>query len=184
MTDKHLNMEELERGLLEIRNSPLNGGRLLLISCRPSVEERELLQRGQLDVTEGLVGDNWRTRGSQMDPPRQPNPETQLTLMNARVADLVAGTQDRWSLAGDQLFADLNLGRENLPVGTRLALGSALIEVTAEPHKGCKKFVKRFGMDAMVFVNSEEGQKLCLRGINAKVVESGVIHVGDTLSIA
>ena len=74
MTDKHLNMEELERGLLEIRNSPLNGGRLLLISCRPSVEERELLQRGQLDVTEGLVGDNWRTRGSQMDPPRQPNP--------------------------------------------------------------------------------------------------------------
>lgn len=119
-----------------------------------------------------------------MDPPRQPNLETQLTLMNARVADLVAGTKDRWSLAGDQLFVDLNLGRDNLPVGTRLALGSALIEVTSEPHTGCKKFVERFGMDAMVFVNSEEGQKLCLRGINAKVVESGVIHVGDTLSIA
>lgn len=182
MEPRHLTMEELTAGLPEIRQSPADGGRLQMISRRPDIGARDLLEEGELDLAEGLVGDNWRTRGQSQSPPREPNPEAQLTLMNARVAQLVSGDRERWPLAGDQLYVDLDIGLDNLPAGTRLRLGTALIEVTAEPHTGCKKFVERFGMDAMSFVNSPEGKKLCLRGINARVIEPGAIHVGDALT--
>jgi MOSC domain-containing protein YiiM len=99
--------------------------------------------------------------------------------MNARVIDLVAREKDRWSLAGDQLFIDLDVSAENLPPGTRLALGSAVIEVTNQPHTGCKKFAARFGLDALKFVNSPVGRQLQLRGVNARVRQAGVIRIGD-----
>src|SRR5207247_88617 len=131
------------------------------------------------DLREGLVEDNWRTRGSSRTVDGSSHPEMQLNLMNARVIALVAQERERWPLAGDQLYLDLDLSSENLPPGTRLALGSAVIEVTAEPHTGCQKFVARFGREAMQFVNSPVGRQLNLRGINAKVVQPGVIRVGD-----
>lgn len=182
MEVRHLTMDELNAGLEEIRRSPADGGILQVIMRRPAIGERELLEEGQLDLVTGLVGDNWRTRGELATPKRVPNPEAQLTLMNSRVAQLVSGSRNRWHLAGDQLYVDLDLGLENLPAGTRLAIGSALIEVTAEPHTGCKKFVERFGMDAMTFVNTPEGKKLCLRGINTRVIEAGTIRLGDTVT--
>jgi MOSC domain-containing protein YiiM len=89
--------------------------------------------------------------------------------------------QDHWQLAGDQLFIDLDLSEENLPPGTQLAMGTAVIEVTAEPHTGCGKFIARFGVDAVKFVNSPIGQRLRLRGVNARVVRSGRIRVGDSI---
>jgi hypothetical protein len=107
------------------------------------------------------------------------HPEMQLNIMNARVTALVARQRDGWQLAGDQLYIDLDLSDENLPAGTQLALGSAVIEVTPQPHSGCNKFVSRFGIDAMKFVNSAAGKELHLRGINAKVVHPGLIRVGD-----
>ena len=182
MDAKHLTMDELNAGLEQIRQSPADGGLVQLIVRRPGIGERELLEEGHLDLVTGLVGDNWMTRGQLATPQRTANPDGQLTLMNARVAQLVAGSRARWPLAGDQLYLDLDLSLANLPAGTRLAIGSALIEVTAEPHTGCKKFVERFGMEAMNFVNSPEGKKLCLRGINTKVVEAGTIHVGDRVA--
>ena len=176
---RHLTMEELEAGLDEIRQSPKDEGVLALIVRRPQIDGREVLEEGELDLAEGLVGDNWRTRGSSRTPARSPHPDTQLNIMNSRVIALVAQDRDRWQLAGDQLFVDLDLSAENLPPGTRLALGSAVIEVTDQPHTGCKKFVARFGLDAMTFVNSPLGKQLNLRGINAKVAQPGVIRVGD-----
>jgi MOSC domain-containing protein YiiM len=146
---------------------------------RPAKGQREVLEEGRLDLVEGLVGDNWRTRGELATPKRLPNPDTQLTLMNARAAQLIAGSRERWALAGDQLYVDLDLSQANLPAGTRLAIGTALVEVTAEPHTGCKQFVGHFGMEAMLFVNSPEGRALCLRGINTRVVQAGVVRVGD-----
>jgi len=101
--------------------------------------------------------------------------------MNSRVIALVAQHPDRWHLAGDQLFVDMDLSKENLPVGTRLSIGAAIIEITAPPHTGCKKFVTRFGLDAMLFVNSGLGQELCLRGICAKVVQAGIIRPQDSV---
>ena len=121
------------------------------------------------------------TRGSSRTVDGSAHPDMQLNIMNARVVALVAQAQERWPLAGDQLFIDMDLSAENLPAGTRLALGSAVIEVTAEPHNGCKKFVARFGLEAMKFVNSEVGRELHLRGINAKVVQPGVIRVGQAV---
>jgi hypothetical protein len=176
---KHLTMAELEAGLDEIRHSPKDEGVLEMIVRRPRTDEREVLEEGELDLIEGLVGDNWRTRGSAGTADGSAHPDMQLNVMNSRVIALLAQKKERWPLAGDQLFIDLDLSVENLPPGTRLAIGSAVIEVTAQPHTGCKKFVARFGPDATKFVNSPARKHLHLRGINAKVIQPGVVRVGD-----
>jgi MOSC domain len=175
----HLTLEQMEAGLESIRQSPKDTGTLKLIVRRPQTETREVLEEAQLDPGNGLVGDNWKARGSRSTPDGSANPEMQLNLMNARVIELLAPEQDRWALAGDQLFVDFDLSESNVPPGTRLAIGSAVIEVTAPPHLGCKKFSARYGPDAVKFVNSPEGKQLHLRGINAKVVQVGTIHPGD-----
>lgn len=178
---KHLTIAELEEGLDKIRQSPKQNGTLALLVRRPQTETREILEEGELSLTEGLVGDNWKTRGIGSSPNWSPNIETQLTVMNARAIAHIAQDKDRWHLAGDQLFVDFDISEDNLPTGTKLSIGSAMIEVTAEPHNGCKKFVSRFGLDAMHFVNSPVGKQLHLRGINAKVVQPGIIRVGDVV---
>jgi MOSC domain-containing protein YiiM len=175
--DRYFTTDELEARLPRLHEAPTDRGRVELVVRRPQEGERELLDEGELDLVGGLVGDRWGhgRRG------RPRNPETQLTLMSARAADLVAGTRDRWPLAGDQLYVDFDISKANLPVGTRLAVGTAVLEVTPPPHTGCKKFVERFGMDAMLFVNSPDGRALRLRGMNARVVEPGVVRPGDEI---
>jgi MOSC domain-containing protein YiiM len=177
----HLTAAELEAGLADIRESPKDAGVLRMIVRRPRTEERETLHEAELDLVDGLVGDNWRTRGNPDTPDGAAHPDTQLNVMNARVIALVAQTPERWPLAGDQLFVDLDLSEDNLPPGSRLAIGSAVIEVTAEPHTGCRKFRARFGLDAMRFVNSAVGKQLHMRGINARVVKPGKIKMGDVV---
>jgi hypothetical protein len=181
-TITHLTMSELEAGLEEIGRSPKDDGILEMIVRRPQVGERDILQEGQLDLVEGLVGDSWKHRSSRRTTDGTPHPDMQLNLMNSRVVALVSQDKSRWHLAGDQLFVDFDLSEANLPAGTKLAIGSAVIEVTAQPHTGCGKFVERFGLDAMKFVNSAERQDLHLRGINARVVRAGVLRVGDSIS--
>jgi MOSC domain-containing protein YiiM len=170
---RHLTRAELDAGLEAIRNSPKDDGVVELIVSRPLPGGRVVLDHANLDPASGMVTDSWGTRVT------DPDPATQLTVMNARVAALVAQDRARWPLAGDQLYVDLDLADDNLPPGTQLEIGSAVIEVSAEPHTGCGKFVQRFGVDAMKFVNSPLGRQLHLRGINARVVRAGAVRVGD-----
>ncbi len=180
---RHLSTEELEAGLDHIRESPADGGPLEMILRRPRPDEREVLDVGSLSLDEGLVGDDWVNRpGSRTDVNAGPHPDKQITIINARLLRLIAVDPDRLVLAGDQLTADLDLGVDNLPAGTRLSVGDATLEVTAEPHTGCKKFNARFGVDALRFVNSRVGRRLRLRGLNAKVIEPGTITTGDRLT--
>ena len=174
-----MRLAELEAGLETIRQSPKDEGRLTLIVRRPETGSREILVEGNLDLAEGLVGDNWSTRGSSKTADGSAHPDKQINIMNARAIALLAQTQDRWPLAGDQLYIDLDLSIDNLPAGTLLAIGTAIISVTAQPHTGCYKFAERFGAEALKFVNSPAGKQLRLRGINAKVVQAGLIRVGD-----
>jgi MOSC domain-containing protein len=179
---QHLTADELEAGLGEILRSPADTGTVVLIACRPAEGERELLEEAELDLEEGLVGDMWRRRGSSSTSDGASNPEMQLTVMNVRVVDLVAaGDRERWALAGDQFYVDLDISEANLPAGTRLALGTAVIEVTGLPHTGCVKFSARFGNAAHRFVNTKAHRHLHLRGINARVVQPGTVRRGDTI---
>jgi MOSC domain-containing protein YiiM len=175
----HVAARELEAGLTEILSSPAEAGTVELVVRRPAEGEREVLEEGVLDVEHGLVGDDWLTRAGRRG--EHPHPATQLTLMNARAIAMIAGDRERWPLAGDQLYVDLDLGPENLPPGTRLGVGSALIEVTDVPHTGCAKFTERFGSAAIRFVNSKPGRARRLRGMYAKVVEPGVVRPGDAI---
>jgi MOSC domain len=176
----HRSDAELAAGLDGIRRSPATDGTVELIVRRPGEDEREVLVEGQLTPVDGLVGDHWRARGSRSMPDGSADPERQLTLMNARVVDLLAnGDRSAWAQAGDQLYLDLDLSTANLPAGTRLAIGGAVVEVSAPPHTGCAKFGARFGSAALRFVNTPEGRALRLRGLNARVIEAGTVRQGD-----
>ena len=175
----HLSRQRLESGLGKIRESPADNGRVILVVRRPAVGVRELADEAMLDVMTGLAGDNWLTRGSSSRPDGSADPERQVTVMNARVAELVAGGTDRMPLAGDQLYVDLDLSVGNFPAGSLLAVGQAVLQVSQAPHLGCAKFVERFGADAMRFVNSRTGRRLRLRGMNARVVRPGLVRPGD-----
>lgn len=170
----HRTLEELDAGIAHVEAAPDTDGTLDLIVRRPAIDEREVLPVGELSLEDGLVGDSWLTRAGD-----EPNFERQLTVINARFTALVAGAEDRWALAGDQLYVDFDLSIGNIPAGSRISVGDAVIEVTDLPHTGCHKFTARFGVEARRFVNSEVGRSLRLRGLNAKVVVPGTIRRGD-----
>jgi len=176
---QHLSRESLAAGLEQIRDAPQDSGRLALIVRRPAVGERELPADAMLDQVTGLAGDNWLARGSTSTPDGSADRQRQVTVMNVRVAELVAGGTDRMPLAGDQLYIDLDLSVENLPPGSLLAVGQAVLQVSQAPHLGCAKFVERFGAEAMRFVNSRVGRQLRLRGMNACVLVPGTVRLGD-----
>jgi hypothetical protein len=174
--------EALELELDHVANAPTDSGVLDLIVRRPAVDEREVLELGVLDETDGLVGDSWRSRGDAKTADGSADPRAQLNLMCSRVAALVAGPRERWALAGDQLFVDFDLAEASTPAGTRLAIGEAVIEITPKPHRGCAKFAARFGVDALRLVNSPVGITLNLRGRNARVIRGGRIRTGDAVT--
>ncbi|MEZ4887129.1 MAG: hypothetical protein R3E32_20530 [Chitinophagales bacterium] len=176
---RHLTMTELQAGLDHIRQSPKDKGILEMIVARPDVDKRKVLEEATLDIENALVGDNWHVRPSSRTVDGSPHPDKQLNIMNVRAIALMADDKDRWQWAGDQLLIDIDLSDKNLPAGTQLSIGDAIIEVTALPHNGCKKFAERFGVDAVKFVNSPVGKQLHLRGINAKVIQGGMIRKGD-----
>ena len=179
----HLTPEQLDAGLDHVRRVPSDVGTIELIVRRPALDAREELDEGELDLAVGLVGDTWSQRpASSRHPDSDPHPEAQVTLMNVRVADLVANDPSRRALAGDQLYVDFDISVDNLPTGTQVQIGSAIVEITAKPHTGCAKFTKRFGLAAMRWVNSDVGKSLRLRGVNARVVHPGTVRRGDAVT--
>jgi MOSC domain-containing protein YiiM len=178
---EHATVDDLEAGLEVIRQAPSDVGEVVLIVLRPEDGERSTVERADLDVVSGVVGDNWSRRPNRHSPDGGPDPRAQVTIMNARIAALLAGDEGDWTAAGDQLYVDFDLSEHNLPPGTRLAIGTAVVEVSDKPHNGCAKFRRRFGDHALRFVNSPTGKRLHLRGINARVVQSGDVRVGSTV---
>ncbi len=177
----HLTEADLEAGFGHVLASPADGGTLEMIVRRPGVDHREVIDEGRLTFEAGLEGDTWDRRKGYVTEDGTPDPDAQLTLTNSRFANLIAGSRDRWPLAGDQLYVDLDLSESNLPPGTRLRIGDATIEVTALPHTGCSKYRQRFGLEALKFTATPEGRSRHLRGIYARVVEPGTARVGDTI---
>lgn len=175
----HRTTAELEERLDGILAAPRDAGPVEMIVRRPAVDEREVLELGELTSEHGLVGDRWGKRDNDDSNPYVP---AQITFMNSRVADAVAVTRDRWPLAGDQIYVDMDLSQENLPPGTRVKLGTATLEISELPHTGCSKFSGRFGKEALRFTNVGSGKENRFRGMYAFVVEDGEIKVGDKVT--
>jgi hypothetical protein len=178
----HRTEEELLAGLDVVRAAPADAGTLRLIVRRPAVDARETLTEAELDVDLGLVGDTWVERGSRSTPDGSAARYAQITLMNVRYTELIAGDRERWAEAGDQLYVELDLSMDNLPAGSELAVGTAVLRISEEPHTGCAKFSARFGSDAWRLANSDEGRALRLRGLNASIVTSGTVREGDIVT--
>lgn len=183
MSDDHLPYHvpraDLEGSFAHVLSSPRDEGELVLVVRRPAIGEREVLDVAELSPEAGLVGDSWAVRRKPETPDLAPHPDSQLTLMSTRVVALLAQHPERWPLAGDQLFVDLDLGAENVPAGTRLAVGEAVLEITSKPHLGCAKFAARFGRDALAFISAPERRALQLRGVYARVVRAGRVRRGE-----
>ena len=179
MGPMHRDSKTLNDQMSQIMAAPKDGGVVDLIVARPESDERQILETAELDVDDGLIGDNWKARGNRHTPDGRANKETQLTLMNSRVANAITDTKSEWALAGDQIYIDMDLSVQNLPAGTHLRVGTATIRISEQPHTGCKKFVERFGADALRFVNTGPGAEARFRGLNAQIIESGTVRHGD-----
>jgi len=172
---RQLALEHLERALAAQPGAPTDVGRIALIVRRGTGGQREILERVHLGTDTGVPGDAWSRR-------TPANPDGQIAVMQRNVAELIANGQPL-TLFGDNLFLDLDLSRQNLPLGTRLRSGGALLEVTPKPHNGCHKFQARFGSDALRFVNQQELRHRNLRGIYLRVIEDGAVTLGDPVAV-
>lgn len=173
---------ELEAAVEAFASAPSDIGSLHLVLRRPAVDQREILAEAHLSAAEGVVGDTWNQRSSKRTEDGSPHPDMQLNVMNVRFGRFIAPDDEAMAMAGDQLYVDFDLSADNVPPGTLLAIGTAVIEVTDQPHTGCAKFSARFGPDALRFVNSPVGRDLHLRGVNARVVTDGVVRPGDAVT--
>ena len=179
---RHRSTAEMEAALVHIREAPRDAGAIQLIVRRPAEDAREVLDVAEINDAEGISGDTWNQRVSPTSADGGPHPDAQITIMSARAAAAVIGPVERWPLAGDQIYADLDISHETLHAGTRLSIGDAVVEVTAKPHRGCAKFAARFGHDTLRFVNTGDGRDLRMRGVNCRVVEPGTVRVGDSIT--
>ena len=172
---RHRPGADLERELGSLPSPPTDSGRLRVIVRRLPDGSRERPERVRLTPEKGVPGDGWDRR-----PPR--DPEAQLAVMRSDIAELIANGQSL-ELFGDNLFVDLDVSAENLPDGTRLRVGEAVVEVTPFPHNGCAKFSARFGLDALRFVQAPATRSQNRRGIYWKVLEAGDAGIGDSIEL-
>jgi len=181
--ENHQSLQELESKTNEILKSPKNHGKIELLVIRPVSNERKVVEEMQVTHEDGVLGDVWKTKPSSSTPDGKPHPEKQVTIMNSRCIRTLAGDKNNWPPAGDQIYVDLDLSTQNIPAGTELKIGTAVLKVSSSPHNGCKKFAQRFGQDSMRFVNSKMGKANRFRGLNAYVLKEGTISAHDSVEI-
>lgn len=167
--------EQLERAWADRPAPPRGRGKIIAIGLRRGDGVHEAVERATLSGEDGVVGDRWSS-GSRKR-------HSQVTVMSAHVASLIAHVGKAGFESGDNLYVDLDLGEDHLPVGARLRIGEAVLEVTPEPHTGCKKFRARFGLDALRWINAQDNRPQRLRGLHAEVISGGEVAVGDEIIV-
>lgn len=179
---RHLTTQEIEAGLPDVHASPKDHGELVAIFTRPAVGERRELQATEITAECGIPDDHWSKGCWKSLENGAPDPDVQISLMSSRFINLIASSRENWGLSGNNIFVDLDLTPENLPIGQKLKVGAAELVITAVPYTGCAKFIERYGRDACVYVNRGLGRDMRLRGVYGRVVKDGYIKVGDKVT--
>jgi hypothetical protein len=178
---EYVTTQEIKHRMPWVLDSPRDNGIVRLIVVRPQTDQRDVIEQAHFSPAAGVAGDNWQHDCWKRLADGRSDPDVQVAIMNARMIEVLAGDQTHWPLAGDQLFVDFDLGTANLSPGDQLKVGDAILEITAEPHRGCRKFKQRFGEQALNYVNSAEGDRHRLRGVYAKIIEVGKVETGDAI---
>jgi hypothetical protein len=178
---KHRTRAEIEAGIGPVLQSPAEGAAVEALFSRPAPGKRLDLPALEVSVSGGIAGDHWSLGCWKTLPDGSPDPDVQVSLMNRRMLHLIAGARDNWARAGNNIIVDMDLSIDNLPIGQRLRVGTAELEIGPVANTGCDFFIERYGRDACVFVNTGIAKQKRLRGVYARVVKDGQIRIGDII---
>ncbi|MGJ8650411.1 MAG: MOSC domain-containing protein [Opitutaceae bacterium] len=177
-----MNTRNYDTAIQLAHTAPVGSGRVDYLINRPSEGVHELVDSLYLDVENGIEGDRWKETAWLRLPDGAPDPRVQVSLTNTRVMQCFTGTEaDAVFRCGDNIYTDLNLTETHLPVGTLLQIGEAVIEVSDVVNDACGKFAQRFGAEAFQAVRAPTNVGLRLRGLFARIRQSGRVQCGDTL---
>ena len=164
-----------------VLDAPKDNAPILTLCVRPAEGERRFVQTMQLDPERGVVGDRWLTKTWMRLSDGRPDPRIQVCIMGSRLLELVRREGADSMYPGDNVIADMDFSEANLPVGQHLQLGTAIIEVSDVFNSACSKWQQRYGADALTWINLPENKPHRLRGILARVVRAGEVHLTDSI---
>lgn len=173
---------ELDRAWPDIMAAPKDGAAIEMLCLRPAMGERRFVDEIHVTREEGIPGERWLTQPWMRLPGGQPDPAIQVSFLQRRVLDLVWRDREGTPHPGDTFVVDMDLSEANLPAGSLLQVGSAVLEVSTVFNNACAKWKKRYGDDALDWVRAYENKEFRPRGVLAKVHRDGVFRAGDRLT--
>lgn len=171
----------LDAALPFVLAAPRDDAPIALLCTRPALGQRAFPASIRLTKAEGIPGERWLTQSWLRLPDGRPDPRNQVSLLPSRVMDIAWQNRDTAPHPGDPIVADLDMTEANLPVGTLIGVGSAVLRVSDVPNLGCVKWKVRYGSDALAWVAADPA--LRLRGVLCSVEQDGEVTLNDRLQV-
>ena len=183
MTSAPVTTAELTAALPHIAAAPKTDAPIAVLCFRPGLNQRLFPSSLTLTRAEGIPGERWLTMPWLRLDDGSPDPRIQVSILPQRVLDLMWRDRTATAHPGDTIVADLDCGIANLPEGTLIQTGSAVLQVSGIFNEGCIKWKARFGADARAFIDAPGHPDLRLRGVLCAVVQDGVVALTDHLQV-
>jgi len=167
---------DLDAALPHVLDAPKDAAPVAQLCFRPDYGLRTFPERLVLTRAGGIPGERWAKAPWMRLADGAPDPRIQVSILPARIRDLVCG--DRLH-PGDPVIADIDVTHANMPVGTLLQLGTAVVRVSDAFNDACVKWKVRYGVEAKEWVVAHP--ELRLRGILCSIEQDGEVRLGDVI---